>query len=75
MQIYFYHKPNRLVEPVSDKSSNKKAKEILDDFYQNRVKLKIPSKFIDKWEKVALYHPKGNLDKANSILIEPEKGV
>lgn len=75
MQIYFYHKPNRSVEPFPDKSANKKAKEILNNFYQNRAKLKIPSKFIENWEKVALYHPKGNLEKANSILIEPENGA
>ncbi len=40
MQIYFIIKPNRS-EPVTDKSANKKAKEILDNFYQNRAKLKI----------------------------------
>ena len=75
MQNYFYSKPNRSIEPVIDKLINEKAKQILDIFYQNRIKLKIPLKFIENWEKVALYHPKGNLDKANSILIEPENGA
>lgn len=75
MNIYFYSKPNRTVEPVKDKLLNIKAKEILDSFYENRINLNIPSRFIDKWEKVALYNPKGDIEKADSILIEPENGA
>ena len=75
MNIYFYSKPNRTVEPVKDKLLNLKAKEILDLFYENRINLNIPSRFIDNWEKVALYNPKGNIEKADSILIEPENGA
>ena len=75
MSTYFYHKPNKTIEAVKDTLKNKKAKDILDGFYENRVKLKIPSKFIENWKNVALYHPKGSLEKANSILIEPENGV
>jgi DNA modification methylase len=75
MNIYFYSKPNRTVEPVKDKLLNLRAKEILDSFYENRINLNIPSRFIDNWEKVALYNPKGNIEKADSILIEPENGA
>jgi hypothetical protein len=75
MNIYFYSKPNRTVEPVKDKLLNIKAKEILDSFYENRINLNIPSRFIDNWEKVALYNPKGDIEKADSILIEPENGA
>ncbi len=71
MNIYFYSKPNRTVEPVKDKLLNLRAKEILDSFYENRINLNIPSRFIDNWEKVALYNPKGDIEKADSILIEP----
>lgn len=75
MNIYFYSKPNRTVEPVKDKLLNIKAKEILDSFYENRINLNIPTRFIDNWEKVALYNPKGDIEKADSILIEPENGA
>jgi DNA modification methylase len=75
MDVYFYHRPKRMIEPVKSTLENKKAKVILDNFYENRKNLKIPSKFIENWGKVALYHPKGDLDKANSILLEPENGA
>lgn len=75
MKIYFYHKPNRSIESVNDDLANNKAKEILEHLYKNRVKLKIPTRFIENWDKIALYHPSGNLDKANSILLNPEEGA
>jgi DNA modification methylase len=75
MKTYFYHKPNRLIEPVKDDLENKRAKEILANFYNNREELMIPSRFLESWDDVALYHPKGDLTKANSILLEPNNGA
>lgn len=75
MRTYFYSKPNREIAPETDKQKNNRAKERLEELYNNRIELKIPSFYIANWDKVALYDPSGNVDKAVSILIEPEKGA
>lgn len=75
MKIKFYYKPNRTIEPNLDVKINKLAVKILEKMYSNRNELNIPKRFIENWENVSLYHPKGDIEKANSILIEPEKGA
>lgn len=75
MKIYFYHKPNRDIEPSNNEILNRKAKQRLDEIHLNRNKLKIPKHFIENWNKVALYDPSGNPESAVSILIEPENGA
>lgn len=75
MKYYFYSKPNKKIEPVEDEKLNKQAKVRLQELYKNRKKLKIPSGFTNNWEKVALYNPKGIVDKASAILINSEDGA
>lgn len=71
---YFYSKQNREVKPVEDKGLNEKAKIILQDFFQTKKHL-IPDYYLENWEKVALYDPKGIVEKANAILINPTEGA
>lgn len=75
MRTYFYLKDKKKIAPCDDSVINKLAKTKLDNIYENRQKLGIPARFINDWSNVSLYHPSGNIDKANSILLEPEEGA
>lgn len=75
MNYKFYYKKNRVISPFQDDSVNEKAVELLDKIFEKRKILKIPSEYVNNWEKVALYHPKGDIDKANAILINPDNGA
>lgn len=75
MYIHFYHKPKKSIEPIADPDLNLKAKQRLAAMYEDREKLEIPDKFIQNWEKVALYDVKGDVDNANSLLIESDEGA
>ena len=66
METYFYYKNKKKIEPVKDPDLNKKAKIRLQHIYENKHIYKIPSTYIDNWESVALYDPKGNVDNAKS---------
>jgi len=70
----FYYKPNKKIEPLKDEKIEKLALFKLEELYNNAKDLLIPSDFLNNWDKVALYDPKGNVAKANAILISPEKG-
>lgn len=73
MKCYFYSKQNREIQPVEDEDANKRAKEKLDILFQE--KYNIPDYFIENWDKVALYDPSGDVEKASSIVINPENGA
>jgi DNA modification methylase len=72
-RIYFYTKENRKIAPVTDKELNNQAKAILDKILETSRHL-IPEEFIENWSEVSLFHPRGDLKKANQILINPERG-
>ncbi len=73
-QFYFYSKLNREVKPVEDRETNEKAKIKLQQFFDTKSHL-IPDYYLENWEKVALYDPKGNVEKASAILIESKDGA
>lgn len=73
-QFYFYSKQNREVKPVEDADTNKKAQIKLEQIFESKRHL-IPDYYLKNWDKVALYDPKGNVEKANAILIEPAEGA
>ncbi len=74
MKCYFYHKPKRAIEPCTDAEKNKMAKKRLDFLFENQKSL-IPKRYLEQWDKVALYNPKGNVETATAILINPEDGA
>lgn len=75
MKYYFYFKDKRKITPLVDLFSNQRAKEKLEQIYLNRDKYNIPDYFLENWDEVALYDPSGDVEKARSILIEPEEGA
>lgn len=75
MRYFLYQKSGREIVPVEEKKLNQQAKEKLESFLKAKEKLNIPSRFIDEWENVALFHSKGEIDKANAILFPEEKSA
>jgi DNA modification methylase len=67
-------KSNRLIAPVEDQSLQLLAKQKIKELLSN-PNLNIPRKFREPNAKVALYNPKGDLLKANAILLEGEDGA
>lgn len=74
-QYFLYKKNRKEIIPVKEKEVNELAKNKLSRFFENKEKLKIPSRYLQQWEKVALFHTKGNVEKANAILIPTEKSA
>lgn len=68
---YFYYKKRNEYLPVEDLQLNNEAKVILDNIFNKSEQFKIPNKFLEQWDNVALYNSKGNLEKANAIFLIP----
>lgn len=75
MKYQLYKKDRKEVVPVKEAKLNKLAETKLNDIFENREKLRIPSRFIEDWKNVALFHSKGDVDKANAILFPNEKSA
>ena len=73
--INFYKKEGREIVPVLDKQKNIDAKEKLDLIKKSKIYKNIPSKYKNNWNEVSLFHTKGDVDKANAILIDPKEGA
>lgn len=67
-------KLNRLIAPVDDASLQELAKIKIAELLSDPT-LEIPRKFKEPNAKVALYNPKGDLLKANALLLEGEDGA
>lgn len=70
----FFAKPNREIVDVThmvDQSHLKAHLERLKREYGTNI----PKVYLDNWAEVALYNPKGNLDEANALLIDPNLGA
>jgi DNA modification methylase len=75
MKNRFYYKPNRAIEAHSDPKVNERANTILKFMESKLDVLGIPEEFRVNWKDVSLYHPKGDVEKANSLLLDPVKGA
>ena len=76
MRYKFYKRENRKVVPVTDKELNKKAGIILKSFSANSLIFdSLPLEFQKKYDQVSLFHPTGDINKANSILLNPDEGA
>jgi len=71
---YFYFRDSKVIKPVDSKELNDKAKAKLAQIYEHRNG-NIPSCFMNNWDKVALFHPAADVDKANAIIINSEDGA
>jgi DNA modification methylase len=71
----FYYKFNKKIVPVDDITLNNRAQKKHTTIYSNRKALNIPPEFLTQWDKVALYDPSGDVEKANALIIEPTEGA
>lgn len=72
---YFYYSDNRKIVPHPDESINELALMKLNAIKSNESFKTIPKKFQDNWDNVALYHPGGDVNKAEALVLEPENGA
>ena len=71
---YFYYKnKSRKIIPVECDELQKEAKNILNELFNEHID-KVPKKFRDNWDNVKLFHTKGNIEKAHSIMLDEKNG-
>jgi len=73
-KVLFFKRDSGKIVPVVSKKLNKKAKLKI----QNLLKIfadKLPKKILKNSKHVKLFHPDGNLAKAESLLINPNEGA
>lgn len=75
MKYCLYKKEKKDVVPVKESEQNKLAKARLIELFEKRQELRIPSRFIESWNKVALFQTNGDVSKANAILFPNEKST
>lgn len=74
VSYYFYYKNSkREIVPCTDKEKNEIAKLRLEQIFNE--KKNIPEVYLDNKEKVKLYNPKGDVLKANALILKPEEGA
>ena len=71
---FFIKSSKREIVPCEDEEKNNLAKERLK-FLKDKYSHNIPKVFLDNWEKVKLYSPKDNVEKAKAILLDPRDGA
>lgn len=71
---YFYYKNKKKeIVPVLDTNLNALAKQKLNEIEKKYTD--IPSAFKLNFKDVKLYHPKGDIEKAHSLIINPQNGA
>jgi len=75
MRYFLYKKKGREILPVEEQSLNLQARERLYSLLEEKDKFGIPSRFILDWDNVVLFHPKGEIEKANAIMFPEEKSA
>lgn len=74
-RCYFYKRQNRKIEPVKDDGLNKLAQDKLREIYKRRKALKIPKRYLLQWDKISLYNPNGDVNKASAIILDIDQGA
>lgn len=73
--VYFYYKnSSREIEPYPNTESQELARKKLIDIF-NDYNDRIPSVYKENWESVKLYHPAGDVEKAQAIMLNTEDGA
>lgn len=75
MKYCLYKKEKKDIVPVTDSDQIELAKVRLKEIFEKRNELRIPSRFIESWDKVALFQTNGDVSKANGILFPEEKSA
>ena len=71
---YFYYSDKRKIVPVASEKLNLQAREILKSIKRKKIFKTIPKEYQDQWSNVSLFHTKGEIEKAESIILDPERG-
>ncbi|MCF7930969.1 MAG: site-specific DNA-methyltransferase [Acholeplasmataceae bacterium] len=71
---FFCKSSKREIVPVEDAELNLLAKERLD-YILEEYRDNIPSQFLNNWSRVKLYSPKGNINNAKALLLDPREGA
>ncbi len=74
-KYHFYKKNRSEFIPVEDKKTNKRAEERLEEILAKKEKYKVPQRFLDQWENIALYNAKGDIEKAKALFLIGEKSA
>jgi DNA modification methylase len=76
MKYKFYKREKRQVVAIEDKELNRQATEILLKISEDKVLFNsLPHRFREDFDNVSLFHPSGDIEKANAILLKPEDGA
>lgn len=67
--VKLYRKERREIVPVKDGEKNERAQLKLQELLHQQEKLRIPRRYLDSWDEVALFHSKGDVEKANAIIL------
>ena len=71
----FFKRENRKVVAVKlTKSDRLKVKKKIDKILKEKKEI-IPKKYLKKIEDISLYHPEGNIAKAEAIILDPDDGA
>lgn len=74
-KILFYKREKRKVIPVKlNKNELIKVKNKIDQILKEKKKV-IPKLFLKNLDKISLYHPVGNISKAEALMIDPNDGA
>lgn len=71
---FFQKSSKREIVPCDDVQKNKLAEYRLEEILK-QYKDNIPSLFLENWEKVKLYSPKGEVEKAKALILDPRDGA
>lgn len=71
--VFYYKGGNREIVPLEDEELNEKAKIKIEEIFDHEEN--IPIEFIVNKNQVKLYHPKGDLEKANALILNVEDGA
>jgi DNA modification methylase len=71
---YFYYSDKRKIVPVASEELHIQARDILRSIRRKKIFKNIPKEYQDEWKNVSLFHTKGEIEKADSIILDPERG-
>lgn len=74
MEKFYYKDASRKIVPVPDELTQLKAESVLESILVSYGD-SIPSVYRENWADVKLYHPGGNIDAANAIMLKVEDGA
>ena len=75
MKHYLYKKKRNNFYPVNDETLNLQAKQRLEEIFENRETIGIPTRLINKWDNVALFQSNGDINKANALFVLDENSA